>query len=194
MYCVSEKKLKSAYISNGYSSIRHFASSTGIHRNAVHAFLRGKEIFSKPFLKMTKALGCDPLSIIAHRDSFENGISIPSEIMGIAQGVADFQKSLCAFLFGSRAEKGDHSRFADWDVGVASAFSGLTSREHLRLRNKVEEMAENLPWKIDLINFDNAPAWFLKEMRGRPKYLAGSRLAWLRLLEKWEAICGKSET
>jgi len=94
---------------------------------------------------------------------------------------------------GSRAYRKEVRPYSDWDIGLFSSSGKIGSSEYLRLKNKVEEMGEDLPWEIDLVNLDTAPVWFFKEMNYKPVYLEGSQLAWRRLIAKWEGHHEKSE-
>lgn len=50
----------------------------------------------------------------------------------------------------------------------------LSGRDFLKLRGRVQELAENLPRKVELINLDAAPDWFLDSINYSPIFLGGN--------------------
>ena len=189
MYRLSEKKFCRLLNQRGYGSIKHFARMTGINRNTVHAYLRGQTVFSRQFLNITDALGCDPFDALENREPVRGHLDIPSEITRIARGLAGYKNGMCCFLFGSRTT-GNFNPDSDWDLGVASARLSISTKEYLTLKIRIEELGESLPWRLDLVNFDNAPQDFLVSVRQEPRFLSGSMLAWNRFIDRWEAARG----
>jgi len=61
------------------------------------------------------------------------------------------------FLFGSRAT-GDYGWAADFDIGI----EGLSSNEFIERKYRLlEEIEESvIPWKVDIINFDEVDESF----------------------------------
>ena len=67
------------------------------------------------------------------------------------------------FLFGSRAA-GDYGWAADFDIGI----EGLPSKEFIERKYRLlEEIEESvIPWKVDIINFDEVDASFRETALG----------------------------
>jgi uncharacterized protein len=67
------------------------------------------------------------------------------------------QYSCRVFLFGSRS-RGDAGWGADFDIGI----DGLDGSIFIKLKRKILERVEEslIPWKVDIINFDEADESF----------------------------------
>jgi len=71
------------------------------------------------------------------------------------------------FLFGSRA-RGDNRPFSDIDLGIRGT-SPLPSKTLALLKNDLEE--SNLPYRVDLVDFNNTSAHFNKIAMQKVEYL-----------------------
>ncbi|MFH1654122.1 MAG: nucleotidyltransferase domain-containing protein [Pseudomonadota bacterium] len=161
-------------MSLGYESLLDFSRKSSIHRSTIQQYLDGKDVYASAFNNICSALNADPVELMMPIS--ETTISIPQidEVLHIIAKLAKADKKLAVILIGSRA-KGKAKSFADWDLAITCGENPLAGKEYLKLRGIVEEMAEDLPRGIDLINMDNAPEWFFKEMDYTPLFLDGSR-------------------
>jgi len=130
--------------------------------------LSGKDIFSKKFYEIANALNEDPIDLIV---SERSDIADVDEIRLIINAISDY-KDIALVLLGSRA-KGKAKKYSDWDIGVTRGSDALTGREFLKIKRLVGDLAEDLPRKVDLINLDSAPEWFLDSLDYEPLFLGG---------------------
>jgi hypothetical protein len=187
-YVFSESEFRAALAENGYASIKQFAQRTGLNRNTVHNYLRGRGVFRSEFMRIVSALHRDPLEcIVARHDS---RFKPEHRIVEIARAVCSVHRESCGILFGSRLTPSHHP-FADWDLGVATARGYLSAGKFSRMKDIVEDTSEDYPCKIDLVNLDTAPEWFIREMNPTPSLCVGSDLAYRRFIRRWERVHGR---
>lgn len=152
----------------GYKNHLEFCKKTGIHRNTLNYYLSGHEIFPKKFYKIAEGLGVDPKELIAQKAP---QIDYLNEIKTIIQELSQ-KPGVAVVLLGSRAN-GRAKRYSDWDLGVTAGEKKLSGFELLRLKRSVEVLAEDLPRKVEIINLDAAPCWFLESIDYEPVFLGG---------------------
>jgi len=186
MYHLAESKFKQLLHQGGYANISQFARIKKLNRATIHAYLSGQEIFSEQFLRIARALNADPADLI-EPDSEHVNTEIPLEINKLIKQLVADKKYLCFMLIGSRND-GTSQTYSDWDIALASSKGILSSHRYLILKERSAQLSENLPWAIDLINMDNAPDWFLTDIKSKPSYLGGSRLAYNRFCQRWEHL------
>jgi predicted nucleotidyltransferase len=158
----------------GFRNALEFARRTGIHRNTISLYLQGREILQGAFVKIAGALKCDPLDLVQKKIDAEGEIEHLSEIRQIIDALVKADAGIAVLLLGSRA-KGTARPYADWDIGITRNGKPIDGRLFLTLRGKTEELAEDLPRSVDLVNLDAAPAWFLEGIDYEPLFLDGNR-------------------
>jgi hypothetical protein len=142
MYKLAETKFRKLLHKRGYANIKHFARMAGLNRNTTHAYLRGQPVFSRQFLNITEALGCDPLQALENREVTASLPDIPSAIMHIADELAQHKNGMCCFLFGSRTTD-NFAKNSDWDLSIASARLSISTKDYLALKVKTEDLSES---------------------------------------------------
>lgn len=180
MHIISQSKFKDALKSKGYRSIDEFAKALGIHRNSIHYYLSGHGIFPKVVDKIISALGIRPLDIIVEKKDDSN-----LNIEGIADLVDALHKEfpdITFILFGSRVE-GRASKYSDWDIGVFSSL-GIEHATYRKIIQKKDEIAENSPYFIDIVNLNRAEPDFLQKISKHWLFLTGCVKDWLYLCRK----------
>lgn len=155
---------------HGYKNHLDFCQKNGIHRNTLNYYLSGQDVFSKKIYEIAKALNVNAKDLIVPA---EIEIKDVEEIKGIVNELSSVP-GLAIMLLGSRA-KGSAKKYSDWDLGITRGDKPLTAREYLRLRGIVGELAENLPRKVDVVNLDSAPLWFLESIDYDPLFLGGNK-------------------
>lgn len=166
MKCViDKKKAQKRILELGYSSLANFASKAEIHRNTLQNLFRGQSVFSRAFESVSNALRMDPLDLISPRSDFRSQVKEIDEIRPVVAGLVRERRDLAVVLIGSRASR-KAKRYSDWDLGIIGYPLPLSGLEYLRLKNKVEEMSENLVRSVDLVNLNQAPFWFLDGLAG----------------------------
>ena len=89
-------------------------------------------------------------------------------------------------LLGSHA-RGRARKYSDWDIGVFGHPKPLTGMAYLPLKNAVEEWSEDLVREVDLVNLNQAPAWFLLA-QAPPHFLGGNHEAYTYFLGVLDGI------
>lgn len=160
---LNTQKLKSALESRGLNSFTELANISGIHRNTLYPYLRGeKSIYSPTILQISNFLKIDPIEFCDSSDK-----SIIPEIKSIAENlISQFSNqypSLAIVLFGSRA-KGNAKKYSDFDLGVTNGRKDITYKDFLSMKEHISNLADDLIYKVDLVNLDSAPEWFLSNL------------------------------
>lgn len=179
-YSLDQKKAHRRILELGYSSLADFASKAKIHRNTLQNLLGGQSVFSRAFEAVSKALRMDPLDLISPQSDFRSKAREIDEIRPIVAGLVRTHRDLAVVLIGSRAAQ-KAKRYSDWDLGIVRYPHPLSGLEYLRLKNRVEEMSENLVRSVDLVNLNQAPSWFLEGLVDRMVFLDGSQEAFTYL-------------
>lgn len=177
-YVVNEEGLKKMVLEQGYKGLTSFSRACGLHRNTLTGLVRGKSVFLSSLQKIAERLKVDPLELIVPVSLL--GLSIPNmnEIRPVVAWLLQENKEMAVVLLGSRAS-GRAKRYSDWDLGIFSHHQPIGGHQYLRLKRRVEEMTENLVRIVDLVNLNQAPAWFLKNLQ--IVYLDGDRECFIYL-------------
>lgn len=179
-YSLDIKKFKKALLEAGFRGLLDFSKKTKIHRNTLQGFLEGKDVFISSFSTLTQALDKDPLELITPQVKTNSKIKNIGELKEVIAKLLRHDKKILVVLLGSRAKK-TAKEFSDWDLGIFRYPETIAGREYLKLKGIIDEASENLVRKVDLINLNQAPPWFLKEMGEEIIYLAGHRESFLYL-------------
>jgi predicted nucleotidyltransferase len=104
-----------------------------------------------------------------------------SEILPIANILTKEFLEIAVILLGSRA-RGNAKKYSDWDMGVTLGKKQLSTEEYFKIKNRVEDLSDNLPRSVDVINLDVAPSWFLRKIDYDPPLLDGQKSAYIFFL------------
>lgn len=173
-YVINKNKIKIAMEAKGLSSLGILSRICFIHRNTLYPLVRGERSpFTNTYLAVCRALDIDPVEcLVKHRR--DNAPSIEE----VASSVfAEYQKNfpdLCLFLFGSRAT-GKAKEFSDYDIGMTGGRHPIGGLDFLRIQESILERCDNMPFKVDVLNFDSAPTNFLIDFDSPLLLLAGSK-------------------
>ncbi len=167
-YELNRKVFERVLRERGFNNHLDFCKKAKLHRNTLNYYLSGKDVFSKKLYDISRTLEIDPIALIA---PVEDGVQDVKEIDFIIKELS-IDKDVAVLLLGSRA-RGEAMRFSDWDIGITGGEKNVGEREYLRLKGRINEIADNLPRKVDLINLDFAPDWFLEEINYEPVFLGG---------------------
>ena len=173
-YRLNKEVFYSRMKSLGFGSLLDFAKQTGIHRNTLKQYLNNKEVFQNAFARMADALQCDPLDLLEKAMDAEALVEDLSEIRPVVNRICEIDQRIAVVLLGSRA-RGKCHPYADWDIGVTRADPPIDGNLYLELRGEAEDMADDLPRSVDIINLDAAPTWFIDSIDYDPVFLNGSR-------------------
>ena len=170
---VNALKVRESMKARNIPSWSALADQAGIHRNSLLPYLQGeKSAYATTFLRLCESLELSPEELISPSD--------PRDEHGVFNLVRDLWGSFRAqepetafFLFGSRA-CGKSQAFSDYDIGVTAGSKGLVSDVFLEMKEYLSQTVDDLPIKVDLVNFDIAPIWFLSKFNGDICFICGS--------------------
>ena len=175
---ISTERLKKIMSARGIASISELSRQSNIHRNSLSPYLKQeKSILNEVTEKIAKALQVDPLLLVERR---EVGSLDPFKVIPkIKKYSLSLNEKHCFFLFGSRAS-GLAKEYSDYDI----AYAGISGERGLEIKEDILNLFQDLPVKIDLVNFDNAPAWFYFECKPNFIFISGVRSFYYSSLSK----------
>lgn len=172
-YYLNVSKFKRLVELRGFRSLNDFAEKTGIHRNTLRGYLaRETSVFTSIFDRICDTLEIDQLDLITSLVGSET-----SRVRALLLSVGNLYAETAFLLIGSRA-KGKETLYSDWDIGVTNGPVKLSTRDYLAMKAFIADAAEDFPAKIDVVNLDAAPEWFLKGIDYEPVFLCGNERAY----------------
>lgn len=177
-YIINSNILKKAMVGKNIGSMALLSKESSVHRNTILGYLSGKSVFLDTFTQIADHLGLDPLELITPASETKAKAENIDEIKQIIAALTKTKKGCAVILLGSRA-KGRAKKYSDWDIGITGGTNPISSSEYLTMKNKVDELSEDLPRTVDLVNLDSAPAWFLKAIDYEPQFLDGNKEAFI---------------
>lgn len=173
-YRISKIKFAKILLEKGHANISAFARSSQLHRNTINLLLSGKAVFVHAITVIAQELECDPMELL--EPVVATNLKLPEigEITPLVARLIQRDKKMCVVLFGSRASK-KPKKYSDWDLGIFRHPKPIDTKNYLHLKELVENLSEDLVREVDLVNFNEAPTWFLAEIKSQPEYLAGSK-------------------
>lgn len=163
---VLERQLKA----KGFSSLSALASKRAIHRNTLKAYITGeKSPIVSAVTRLAEALAVEPLELIT-TDSRQTRLLLAIEQQARVFLLASPSRALV--MFGSRA-RGLAREFSDLDLGVTGGEDPISTPEFLQLKRSLDDVIEEAPLCVDVLNLDVAPQDFLLEVSQDLRYVAG---------------------
>lgn len=152
MYIIDTARFHEALKAKGYGSLGEFARDLGIHRNTVHYYLAERPVFPDKLDQMLHALELSPDKVLIEKRgvSFFPHDAIASLIDELHATFPD----VTLILFGSRVQ-GRAYKYSDWDIGVYRR-EGLSHQQYRRISQFTDELAEDLPFFVDVVNLNRA--------------------------------------
>ncbi len=172
-YQIDPIKLHALMKTKGLHNLSQLANATGLHRNTLHRIFKGESPFTHAVETLSQHLQIDPLSLLSSILPGSNKIKDIEKLGPIIQSLAAANKEIAIFLLGSRTTQ-KAKPYSDWDIGICAYPHPINGKLFLKYKNLTEELAENLPYKIDLINLNAAPDWFLESIQNNFMFLAGN--------------------
>ena len=154
-------------------NLSRLARKSGVSRQSLYQMLAGASIYNVPFQKLIRFLRISPDQITdEHSASTLSLEQSPAKIRKAALRLLDYckKKRASLILFGSRARE-THGKGSDWDFAVY--FHGKVHDHELR-RLKQQLQEQTFPYRIDIVNLNQAPHWFLRGVREDGLVLEGS--------------------
>ncbi len=183
-YIINQKLLRKTVLELGFRTLGDYCTRARIHRNTLRNLLAGKNVFSSSFAAIASSLGMDPWDLVIPAADFPSRIKWIDEIRPIVARLKSQAPGAAIVLFGSRSAKKfgkQASAYSDWDLGLYSYPTPLAGRVYLKLKGMVEEASENLVRKVDLVNLNQAPHWFLEGIANQIIFLEGDKEAFAYL-------------
>ena len=164
----------------GFSSVKEFADTIGVHRNTVGNYLSGKTGFPGALGRILEALGLAPAEVLSlsSRRRQVPGLTLTDLIDSLHRAVPE----AALVLFGSRA-RGTAKQYSDYDIGVyhLGAFSFPV---YSMLLDQVSAWNDRSLVAAQLVDLTRADGSFLGEVAEDLTFMAGSHSAWCGLLQK----------
>ncbi len=162
MLYLGEDKINDLLFSRGMT-LSGLARDCGVSRQSLYDMFSKKPVFNSTFVKILNHLGVDYDQITESRD---NALlrTMPMRVQKAVMCLIQFCDAHNAglILFGSRA-RGKGGIGPDWDFGVYSQ-KPFDQRSFSVLKQKL--MDEVFPNRIDIVNLNAAPGWFLESVAG----------------------------
>lgn len=177
-YKLDDRQLATQLRKVGLSTISQFTQQYGINRATLNNYLNGRGPFPESFYVIADALNVDPIQLLTPvASTLENAIPKLEEIASIIMACSKVSPRIAVILLGSRA-KGNAQDYSDWDLGVTGGAQPLTTKEFLHIKQLVEDLKEDLPRDVDVVNLGEAPEWFLRGINYLPRFLSGNESSW----------------
>ena len=180
MYSVDHDRFIKALKLKGFRSIEELAQHLGIHRNTIHYYLSDHPIFPTNFSKMLAALELEPEQVIV-KNPREPHLKYEAIAPTIDELHSQFPQ-VSFVLFGSRTRE-KHHHYSDWDIGVFS-YAGLTYDEYLKIYQHADDLTEDFPYFVQMVNLNQANQSFLSEISKTWVFLVGRQQDWMTLQKK----------
>ncbi len=180
MFIVDTERFHRALKEKGYRSVKELAENLGVHRNTIHHYLSGRAVLPAAFERIITALGVTPAEILVAKPEAK-----PLLHPGIATLIDQLHlefPNVTFVLFGSRAT-GRAKKYSDWDLGVFSS-DGIDHALYRKIARRKDDLAEDLPYFVDVVNLSCADASFLREASRGWTYLTGLQQDWAELQRK----------
>lgn len=181
MYILNEKAFLSALKDRGFNSIQSLANELGMHRNTIHYYLSGKApVISEKLSAIIDRLGMDLRSAFTKKNGYDS--SIHPSIVKIVDNIHQSFPSVSVVLFGSRSRK-TAKKYSDYDLGIYSD-DGINHNCYNKILNLKNDLEEESPYFVDVVNLNYADSEFLKEISKSWMFLAGRQKDWISLKRK----------
>ena len=177
MFIVDPNRFQEALKERGYHSLTQLAHELGMHRNTLHYYLSGRPPLPENFEKVIRALNLTPGEILIEKEVSKKFVH--QEIAPLVDQLHSEFPDITFILFGSRA-KGRGRKYSDWDLGVYCK-EGLSHQRYRSIVRRKEDLVENSPYLVDLVNLNNADSSFLKKISKHWVFLTGRQQDWIEL-------------
>lgn len=178
-FVLNKEGFLAALSEGGYSSVSELAGVLGVHRNSLSNYINGGQIFPEVLERALLALRVDPAKVIKlGAPAVDESTRVVAEL---TDRIATKDPQCCVVLFGSRA-RGRHKRFSDFDLGVY-ANGGIPFAVFSSMLSCVDEFNESTMHTAQLTNISEAKSDFLTEIGPDLRFLAGSHVAWNKLVD-----------
>lgn len=162
MLLLSRDKLNKMLKKKGLS-LAKFARSCGISRQSLYNMFRGRSVLSAPMEKLLLSLGVGLEDVVKKSVTTTKVLNeAPEQIKKVRLLLENYAKKYDAslFLIGSRA-RGKKGITSDWDF--AFYFPSVKRPDDYAV-TKYRAIDAAFPYRIDVVNLNDAPGWFLQSI------------------------------
>ncbi len=186
MHILDKQRLTRAMKKRGIHSLHELSRAIGTHRNTLHHYLAGRDVFAKSISDVLSFLEVEPAEIIVKKS--DHLLTEDQSFEKIAPAIDALHRafpSTTFILFGSRARR-TAGQYSDWDLGVYQK-KGLDHKIYRSIRIAAQSLFEKTPYFVDVVNLNAAEPAFLREISKAWKFLTGSQTDWIDLERKSRA-------
>lgn len=158
MLYLSKEKLRAVAVRRGLS-VAETARMAGISRQSLYNMFRETPVFNSSFAKLLRALAVSYQELTDDRANADRLMAgAPAPVQRVALRLTEFCRRHRAvlLLIGSRV-RGKTGPQVDWDFAVW--FRGTGRDRALRICKQALRDAA-FPYRVDIVNLNQAPAWF----------------------------------
>lgn len=181
MYIIDHKRFERALKERGFGSIGEFAKALGVHRNTIHHYLSGRGVLPSSVEKAIRLLNLRPQDILIDSEESDR-LKILEVIAAVVDRLHMEFPGVSFVLFGSRARDANQ-KYSDWDLGAYSS-GGLPHETYRKIVKLKNELSEDLPYFIDVVNLNRADGDFLMNVSKDWQFLTGNVSDWIALQRK----------
>jgi len=178
MYVLDKNIFIQALKKSGFRSITELSDFIGVHRNTIQYFLSGKNVLPESVDKVLEVLELSPKDAFTKKKPFKKDGG-KKQIAFLVDMLHEKFPDITFILIGSRA-KNKSRKYSDWDIGCYSK-KGVSHSIYRKMLILIHAQVESLAFYIDLVNLNNAPLSFLKEVSKGWKFLSGKQMDWITL-------------
>lgn len=176
-FYLNTEKLKKLANNRGLS-LTTLAEAAGVHRNSLTPYLsKSRSPYSQVVLDLANFLSIPPSELIDSENS-DVLFSVANKLKILIEKEKKIFKDIAPaiFLFGSRARI-NYKKYSDIDIGITCGSFKCPDLDFLKLKEKVDQVFEDLYLSINLVNLDSAPQDFLEEIEEDLTLFVGSEFA-----------------
>ncbi len=173
---VNREVFESALKERGFSSLGELAADLKLHRNTVSQYFNGKSVLPEALSRVLERLRVNPLRALEER---RTGVPVDESLALLAPLVTRLANQFphyAFFLFGSRA-RGTARKYSDVDIGILAS-GALSISELSEIREVVDEVSEDWPVLVDLLDIARAEPAFIANVRRDAIFLGGDLRLW----------------
>ena len=165
-YILDIDKIRQLGKRSGFNTLKDLCAEASVHYNSITPYIKKERSpFTQVVLDIASALKVSAKDLICKDEEREISSIISSlpPLLGPGQAI---------FLFGSRA-RGTQKKFSDVDLGITGGRDKMSFSLFCEIKSSIDDLFEDSPLSINLINLDLAPLSFLEEIEKDMRFICG---------------------
>ena len=168
-YVLSKELLQQYGERNGFRSFGEICEAANIHKNSLTPYLKGdRSPYTQVVLDLARVLNVAPSNLVDVKAG-DVVYDLQTMILPIVE-----DKELAFFMFGSRARRTE-KKFSDIDIGITGGMNKLDFEKFVLLKSEIEDLFENYPYTLNIVNLDIAPDDFLLSIEKDLTFIFGNK-------------------